>query len=117
MHWTRDQRTDLESCALVFQDADGRQRAMRNEWFLVGCLDPAAFNIVLSNSAAHLDQRNGMPHGQRGLESERYHLLALQSVRKRLALPDATISDGLVGTVAGFVVHNVRALSSTRIRH
>jgi hypothetical protein len=49
----------------------------------------------------------GLPHGQRSLEAERYHLLALQSLNQRLAGPNLEITDGLVGAITGFIVHNV----------
>jgi hypothetical protein len=49
----------------------------------------------------------GMAPGQRGLEAEKHHLLAIQSLNQRLAAPDPEISDGLIGAVTGMVIHNV----------
>jgi hypothetical protein len=82
---------------------------MRYEWFSLGFFDTATFHIILANSAAHLDLLNGYPLGRRSLEAERYHLLALESINKRLAHQTPDVTDGLVSAVTGFIVHNVGA--------
>jgi hypothetical protein len=90
---------------------------MRSTWFSVGLYDSATFNMILSNSAAHLDQLRGIKDGERGLEAEKYHLIALQSVTKRLAEPNLDVTDGLIGGVAGFICHNVSLVSSVLFIH
>jgi hypothetical protein len=80
---------------------------MRSDWFAVGISDEAAFNIVLSNSAAHFDQLRGVGLGQKGLETEKYHLIALRSINQRLTQHNLEVTDNLIGAVAGFICHNV----------
>lgn len=94
--------------ASIFQDVDGTQRAHRQSWFSLGFVDRATFYIILSNSAAHLDALKGV--STMGVVVQRYHLLALQSINERLRSPDLEASDGLIGTVAGFLTHNVRLI-------
>jgi hypothetical protein len=71
--------------------------------------DVAAFHIILANSAAHLDRERGLEFGQKSVEADKYHFLALQSINERIAGPASDISEGLIGAVAGFLVHNVGA--------
>jgi hypothetical protein len=80
---------------------------MRSDWFSLGFYDSATFNMILSNSAAHLDQLRGLKIGEKGLDAERYHLLALQSVNTRLAQPNLEVTDELICGIAGFICHNV----------
>jgi hypothetical protein len=80
---------------------------MRSQWFTMGFLDVAGFYIILSNAAAHRDQLQGVKEGEKGIEAEKYHLLALERVNSQLAQTDLGVSDGLIGAVSGFVCHNV----------
>ena len=96
-----------EHSLIVFRDVDGTQRPMRYEWFSLGFFDAATFHIILANSAAHIDLLHGHPLGERSLEAERYHLLALESINKRLAQPTPDVTDSLISAVTGFIVHNV----------
>jgi len=80
---------------------------MRSEWFAVGLFDVATFHMVLSNSAAHIDQLRGAKAGEKGVDAEKYHLLALQSINQRLARPELDVTEGLISAVAGFVCHAV----------
>jgi hypothetical protein len=80
---------------------------MRSAWFTLGFLDEATLYIILSNSAAHLDRLRGVKDGEKSVETERYHLMALQSINKRLEQPDLEITEGLIAAAAGFMCHNV----------
>lgn len=95
--------------ANIFRDdIDGTQRPYRSSWFSLGFHDVATFYMLLSNSAAHLDTLRGGT--SRGLDAERFHMMALQSVSRRLSEPNFEASDGLIGTIAGLITHNVRFL-------
>lgn len=92
----------------VFEDTfDNPQRAYRNEWFPLGHIDSASLDLILANAAAHREQALGVLPNKRSLFAEKYHVQALQSLNKRLADPDLKITDGLIGSVTGFIVHNV----------
>jgi hypothetical protein len=99
----------------VFHDVDSTQRPMRSAWFSVGFYGSTPFNMILSNSAAHLDLLRGF--NERGPDSEKYHLLALQSITRRLAQPDLEVTDELIGGVAGFICHNVFLLCQPLFLH
>jgi hypothetical protein len=83
---------------------------MRSAWFTIGFQDAATFHMVLSNSAAHIDHLRGVPDGEKGVDAEKYHLLALQSINKRMSEPNLEVTDALIGAVSGFVCHNVSSL-------
>jgi hypothetical protein len=94
----------------VFRDTDGTQRPMRSSWFSIGFQDAATFHMILANSAAHLDHLRGVKAGKKGVDAEKYHLLALQSINQRMSEPTLEVTDELIGAVSGFVCHNVCSL-------
>lgn len=81
---------------------------MRSAWFTLGFLDPATLYIILSNSAAHLDRLRGLKDGQKSVETDKYHLLALQSINGRMRQPEVDVTEALIGSATGFMCHNVR---------
>jgi hypothetical protein len=91
----------------VFHDEIDTQRPMRSAWFTLGFLDKATLYIILANSAAHMDRLRGLKDGQKSLETDKYHLMALQSINKRLGQSEMEVTEGLIGAATGFMCHNV----------
>ncbi|KAH8898164.1 hypothetical protein GQ53DRAFT_837144 [Thozetella sp. PMI_491] len=101
---------EIDACsrrliANIFQDDDsGQQKPLRDAWFTVGLEDEAAFLQVLANSALHLDSilHDGRLAHETS-DSMKYHARALESVQRRIS--DGGTSDGLLGSVTGFMCH------------
>ncbi|KAF2435919.1 hypothetical protein EJ08DRAFT_294615 [Tothia fuscella] len=97
--------TEKRLISIIFE-VDNQQRAMRSAWFTLGFFDEATLYIILSNSAAHLDRIRGLECGQKSLETDKFHLKALQSINKRLGQPDLEVNEGLISATSGFMCHN-----------
>jgi hypothetical protein len=74
----------------------------------VALSDEAAFLIVLSNSAAHMDRAKGLPLSHKNVEADRLYTQALESINKRLLTPKPDVSENLIGAISGLITHNVK---------
>jgi hypothetical protein len=72
--------------------------------------DESAFNLTMANAATlyGIETGNGI---RETAESMQYYSLSLRSINRRLQDPIDRISEGVIGTVLGFVCHDVCSAS------
>jgi hypothetical protein len=87
----------------VFDDANGGQRAFRENWYVVGLADPATFYDVLANSAIQASKLRNDKSAEK--ESLWFHNKALQSVYTRLSDSRQATGEGIIGAVTGMICH------------
>jgi hypothetical protein len=88
---------------VVFDDANGGQRAFRENWYVVGLADPATFYDVLANSAMQASKLRNDKSAEK--ESLWFHNKALQSVYSRLSDSRQATGEGIIGAVTGMICH------------
>jgi hypothetical protein len=68
--------------------------------------DESAFYLTMANAAVLFGRETGSREAQTN-EAMKYYTKSLQSVSKRLQDPVDSVSEGVLGTVLGFVCHDV----------
>lgn len=97
-------------CQVFRDDEQAQQKPLRDAWFSVGLTDRAAFLLVLSNSALHLNSI-----GEGGLKADdawtataiRYQTEAVAIINQRLSTDLSDTLDATIGTVSGLVCNAV----------
>jgi hypothetical protein len=75
-------------------------------WFTIGIADRSAFHLTMANAVMLFAEETGSK-GSETTESMMFYTMSLRSVNKRLQDPVDGISEGVIGTVLGFVCHDV----------
>jgi hypothetical protein len=71
--------------------------------------DKSAFHLTMANAAMFFGKEIGCTNAETA-ESMKYYTISLRSINKRLLDPIDSISEGVMGTVLGFVCHDVSLL-------
>jgi hypothetical protein len=90
----------------VHATGEKHYRPLQPFWFTVAMTDKSAFHLTLANAALFLGRENNFQNEETA-ESMKHYTVAMQSINKRLSDPKESTSEGVIGTVAGMVCHDV----------
>lgn len=93
----------------VFGTNDGYSPVLRSAWSFIGFHNELSFRTLLSNSALYnqiLQSRKFLTGDT--AESLQLHNRALQLMHQRLDNPEERTSDGVIGSMGGFLMYDVR---------